>query len=123
MAISPYYVTSKEIECRTVVRASGAIAQCRCVGYDGAQVTTAAARPWGIAKMNAESGKDTAIVTEGSAVAESGGALALGNALTTDTAGRLVEATSGQYVFARALGTASAAGQFLEVHITREGTI
>lgn len=122
MAISPYYVTSKELECRTV-RTSGTITQCRCVGYDGAHTTTAGARPWGIAKMNAESGKDTTLVTEGSAVVESGGAIALGDALTTDTAGRLVEATTGQYVFGRALGTATAAGQFLEVHITREGTI
>lgn len=122
MAISPYYVTSKELECRTV-KASGAVTQCRCVGYDGAQTTTAGARPWGIAKMNAESGKDTALVTEGSAVVESGGALGVGDALTTDTAGRLVEAIAGQYVFARSLGTAAAAGQFLEVHITREGTI
>jgi hypothetical protein len=120
MSATAYLVAHKELESRTVT-AAGAITQCRAVGYDSLQVSVAAARPWGIAKYSATTGQQVAIVTEGSCVAEIGAAVTIGQPLATDTSGRLVPATTGQFVFARALGADSAAGKFIEVHITREG--
>lgn len=120
MPVSPFHVAHKELESRTVTLA-GSATTCRCIGYDSLQVSTAGAKPWGIAKYGGVVGDRIAIVTEGSAVVEAGAAITMGNPLATDAQGRLVPATAGQYIFAKALGAVPSAGQFVEVHITREG--
>lgn len=120
MAFLAPYVAFKTLERRTVTAAGPIVAQ-RCVGYDSLQVTAAAAKPWGIAEYGDQIGKQVTIATEGSCVVEAGAAVSIGAALATDASGRLIPATTGQFVFGRALGAASAAGKFFEVHITREG--
>lgn len=122
MAASAYYVAHKKLETRTVTLVAPAT-MCRAIGYDSLQVTSPAARFWGIAECGGIAGDRISIVTEGSYPVEAGAAITIGSPLTTDAQGRLVPATTGQYVAARALGTVGGAGQFVEVHITREGTL
>lgn len=122
-AINPYVVSSKALE-RHTVRSTGAISVGRCVTYTGGQVGTLGAAAIGIAVQNAASaGVDIPVTTEGTEAAEAGAAIAsIGSPLTPDATGRLIVATvTGQFILARSLGTAGAAGEFIEVHITREG--
>ena len=122
MAVSEFHVAHKALETRTVT-AAAAITKQRCVGYDSLPTTQPAARPWGIANFDGIVGDRVCIVTEGSAVVEAGAAITIGQPLATDAQGRLIPATTGQYVFARALGAVSGAGKFFEAHITREGAL
>jgi hypothetical protein len=96
------------------VRAAGAIARGRCVGFDGAQIAAANARALGIAPHAALAGEDTPLVVVGTAIMEAGGAIALGAQIATDTQGRGVTWSTGAVV-AEALQPATAAGQFIEV--------
>ena len=122
MSSSPLHISFKTLERRTVT-AAGTITAQRCVGYDGLQITVAGARPWGIAEYGDIVGKQVTIATEGSCVVEAGAAVTIGALLATDAQGRLIPATTGQFVFGRALGAAAQAGRFFEVHITRGGTL
>jgi hypothetical protein len=122
MSTNPFLVAHKFLERRTVT-AGGTITAYRCVGYDSLQVTTVGARPWGVAETSGVIGEQITITTYGSCVVESGAAIAMGAAVTTDTSGRLVPATTGQFVFGHALGAVSAAARFLEVRITNEGVL
>ena len=122
MAVSEFHVAHKALETRTVT-AAGPITVSRCVGYDSLATTTAGARPHGIAIFDGIVGDRVTIVTEGSAVAEAGAAITIGQPLATDAQGRLVPATVGQFVFCRALGAVSGAGKYFEAHITREGAL
>lgn len=122
MSASIFHVAHKAIETRTVTLA-GAGTVGRACGYDSSQVTAVAARAWGVFTMSGLLGERVGIVTEGSVPVEIGAAVTIGQPLTTDTSGRFVPATAGQYVLGRALGADSAAGKFIEMHITREGTI
>lgn len=76
------------------VAASGALTDSRAVGFDGAQITTAGAAMFGIARGSFSDGEDARIVTSGAPTAESGGAFNVGDPLTTDANGRLVAASA-----------------------------
>lgn len=123
MATSIYHVAHKALETRTVTLAGPATAG-RCIGYDSLQISTAGAQNvWGVATTSGIIGDRIGAVTEGSVPVEAGAAITIGQRLATDVQGRLVPATTGQAVFGRAIGAASSAGKFFEVHITREGAM
>ena len=127
------------------VVSAGTVARGRAVTFAGAQVAAAGAKALGIARQAATAaGQDVSVAVLGSAVAEAGGAFAVGASLTTDAQGRLVAAlplgiatgatgvTSSaangailtgadtpQFVVADALEAAGAAGAFVEVLLRR----
>lgn len=125
------------------VRASGAIAIHRCVGFDDAQATVAAQKVLGVAARGAADGELVAIETAGTTIVEAGAEITRGQGLACDAQGRAVPAaalavaagatamTSGaangaavleggeapQHVFADALDAAAAAGALIEVKL------
>lgn len=117
---NPYYLNNKALEKRTVT-AAGNISKCRLVSYAGSQLSSAGALAFGIANGDATLGKQVSITTEGSEVAEAGGAIAVGAAVTSDASGRVIVAATGHQIFGRALTASSATGQYVEVYVTREG--
>ena len=97
------------------VTASGAVAECRFVGYDQAQ-SGAAANTLGASQQGAADGEDLAVAVIGSAVVESGAALVAGAAVETDASGRAVTKAAGPMVGRVLSGqSASAAGEFVEI--------
>lgn len=128
----------------TVV-AAGTVSACRAVGFNGAQIAAQGGKPMGIAMAAATLGNALAVVTHGTAVAESGAAIPLGAALITDTQGRVIPATSAlqiasgstpvtstaangailtggdlpEFVFGDALQPAAGAGEFIEILLRR----
>lgn len=99
-------------------RASGAVTIHRCVGYDGAQATVQGQKALGVARYAAPDGGDVAVTTHGTAIVETGAAVAVGDDLTPDAQGRAIPATGpADAVFADALQAAGAAGRFIEVKL------
>ncbi|MBF0627866.1 MAG: DUF2190 family protein [Magnetococcales bacterium] len=127
------------------VMASATIPACRAVGFDGAVIATTGGKPMGIAMTAATTGSALAVVTHGTAVVETGAAIALGAPLIADTQGRAIPATSllqvaagatpvtssaangtilaggdsPEFVFGDALQPASGAGEFIEILLRR----
>lgn len=96
------------------VVSAGAVAAGRFVTHTGAQAG-AAANTLGVTRSAVAAANETVPVDViGTAVVESGAAIAAGAALETDASGRAVTKASGPTV-ARALQAASAAGEFIEV--------
>ncbi len=91
------------------VVATGAITGARGVGFDGAQIATQGAKPMGFANYTAVDGGLLAVVTCGTAIAESGAAITLGAALILDNQGRVIPSTGGLRVAAGATGVTSSA--------------
>ena len=120
MAKSAFHVAYKSIDDQTIT-ATTTIEVGLAVNYAGAQVSTAGEVIRGIAKSNGVFGQSTNIAAIGTVPAKVGAAVAVGDPLTSDAQGRLVPATTGQPIFARALQVAASADQFIEVFITREG--
>lgn len=116
---NPYFISSAPIRKATIV-ASGAVTQCRAVSFAGAQITSAGAAIYGIAEATAADTAPLTIVTEGEAIAQAGGTVALGAALAATAVGKLVTASTGNEIFARALEAATS-DQYFKVLITREG--
>ena len=127
------------------VKAAGAIAQYRAVGFNGAQATVQGQKIMGIARHAAAINEQATVDVKGTAIVESGAAIAVGDALIVDAQGRAMPASSlairagatamtstaangsgvlsgsepPEYTFADALEAASAAGQFIEVLLRR----
>lgn len=127
------------------VKASGAVALGRGVGFDGAQATAAGQKVLGVAQTTGADTKDFAVTAMGSAIVEAGGSFSAGAALAVDSQGRAVVASSlaiaagatqvtssaangsailsggvlPQFVFADALEESSGAGAFVEVLLRR----
>lgn len=76
------------------IQASGAVAEYRCVGFNGAQASAAGQKVLGIAEHGAASGAYVRVCRLGTAVAEAGAAFAIGAALAVDATGRLIAATT-----------------------------
>lgn len=102
------------------VTASGAVAPHRFVGFDGA-VAGAGAKALGVSTFKAGDGQDLAADVIGTTVIETGGAIAVGEAVTSDASGRaaVVGAEGGDAVNAHALDSATGAGEFIEVLLVR----
>lgn len=125
--------------------ASGAVAESRIVGFDSAQATTQGQKVMGPSIAQAASGEAFGVVAQGTAIVETGAAITIGDSLITDSDGRAIPVTGGltvatgavavtssaangailagadlpEYVFADALQTAAAAGEFIEVLMRR----
>lgn len=125
--------------------AAGAITQCRAVGFDGAQATVQGQKVAGVATIDAADGDALSVDMVGTTVIEAGAAINVGDGLIIDAQGRAIP-TSGEinipagatavtstaangailaggempeYVFADALDSAAAAGEFIEVLLRR----
>lgn len=74
--------------------ANGAIAQYRGVGFNQAQATVAGQKVVGFARRPAAAGGELDVASKGTAIAETGAAIAVGAALTVDAQGRVVTAAA-----------------------------
>ncbi len=127
------------------IAASGAVARARAVGFDGAQATVQGQKVFGVATTDAADGVDMAVTTNGTAVIETGAAVAVGDSLIVDADGRAIPATGDlsvaagatgvtssaangailagadlpEYVFADAIWDAAGSGEFIEVMLRR----
>jgi len=127
------------------VRASGAVVAYRCVGFDGAQISTAGAKVMGVAEYGADDGQLVPVVVVGTATVETGAAVDVGDSLIVDAEGRAIPTTGAlavkagatavlstaasgvilagaelpEFVFADALEAAAGAGAFIEVLLRR----
>jgi len=125
--------------------ALGAISQFRAVGFDGAQATVQGQKVAGVATVKAVDGDDIGVDMVGTTIIEAGAAISVGDGLIIDAQGRAIPTTgeinipSGatgvastaangailaggempEYVFADALESAAAAGEFIEVLLRR----
>ncbi|MBF0272811.1 MAG: DUF2190 family protein [Magnetococcales bacterium] len=127
------------------VMASSAVSACRAVGFNGAVIAVQGGKPMGVAMTAATQNSALAVVTHGTAVAESGAPITLGAPLIADTQGRVIPATSTlrlaagatavtssaangpileggdppEFVLGDALQPASGAGEFIEILLRR----
>lgn len=123
------------------VTASGAVTANRLVGFNGAQASVAGQKVLGVAAARAADGETFTVHVGHTAMVEAGGVITVGASLTTDNQGRAVVAAalavaSGAtavtaaaangsaalsggdppvFVFADALGAATAAGKLIPV--------
>lgn len=95
--------------------ASAAITGKRFVGFDNAQAT-AGANVLGVSQYGVIAGQDFPVTVIGTAAVEVGAAITDGQELEADAQGRAVPKTTGKTV-ARALASATAAGQFVEAFL------
>jgi hypothetical protein len=97
------------------VTAVGAITAARFVGTDGDQAA-AAANAFGVAETDAAAGDALAVTSLGTAIVETGAAIAAGALVEADASGRAVTRSAGAILGRLAPDeSASAAGQFVEV--------
>lgn len=103
------------------VMAAGTVAPHRFVGFAGTQLTAIGAQALGVSTFEAVANDDLAVDVIGTTVVESGGLIAVGDALVSDAQGRAIEdpAVGTEVVLAYALDGASAAGEFIEVLLVR----
>lgn len=98
------------------VKASGAVAKYRCVGFDGAQATVAGQKVLGTAMYDAADGDELPVGADDTVLAIAGAAVAVGDTLIADANGAVIpdNGTAGNYLWADAL-EAAAAGDIFEV--------
>ncbi|MCB6182319.1 hypothetical protein LIN78_01955 [Leeia sp. TBRC 13508] len=134
---------ARDLLCLSFI-APSAVAQYRGVDFAGAQIAAAGARVAGISKRPAAAGEAYEAAAYGTAVCETGGVFAAGVPLVMDATGRVVAAatlsvasgatavtstaangailTGGvppQFVVGDSLQASTAAGQFVEVLLSR----
>lgn len=126
-------------------KANGAITEKRFVGFDGAQITTQGAKVMGVSRYSQDDGKDLPLDVCGTTIVETGGAVSEGDGVISDASGRAIVGageiaiesggttvnstaadgnilTGGElpeYVAGEALGSASGAGEFIEILLRR----
>lgn len=92
------------------VRTTGAVTARRFVTFAGAQVAAAGAKALGVARHNAEgAGEELAVIARGTAIIESGGAVAVGATVVSDNQGRAVTGVALAVVSGATAVTSSAA--------------
>lgn len=125
MPKTPFAIAHKTLEtANCVVEGTTPVKLGCCVGFDSQAVQTRGVVPWGIARTDGEKGQAVCLAIAGEAVAKVGAPITAKNTpLTTDTTGRLIPAASTDPVFARAMGTAQMADEFILIQITREGRV
>ncbi|MFB2554029.1 capsid cement protein [Ensifer soli] len=126
--------------------ASGAVAEKRAIGFNGAQATTQGQKVIGVSPRPADDGGLSDVDVAGTTVIETGGAFAVGASLIVDNQGRAIASagklalaagatavtssaangntifTGGdtpEFIFADALELSSGAGKFVEVFLRR----
>lgn len=128
------------------LKASGAVAKRRAVGFNGAQATVQGQKVVGVSHEAAVADEYFPTDTSGTTIIEAGAAVAVGQSLIVDAQGRAIPATGAlaikagatamtstaangagvlqggdlpEYVFADALEAAAGAGAFIEVLLRR----
>lgn len=96
------------------VLAAGAVSAKRFVSHLGAQAV-AEENTLGVSRTAAAIGEKLPVDVIGTAIVETGGAITAGDKLESDASGRAVTWSTSGPVLARALESATAAGQFIEV--------
>lgn len=91
------------------VKASGAIAQYRAVGFDGAQATVQGQKVQGVSRAAAADGENTTLDCAGTLLIEAGGAFNKGDSLIVDNQGRAIVVTGALTVKAGAVAVTSTA--------------
>ncbi|MHC5939241.1 hypothetical protein [Nostoc sp.] len=120
MALTAFQVASKSIDDHSL-KALTPISVGLAVDYYGNQISSLGVPVLGIARNDVTTiGQYFAVAVMGTTVARTGGVIALGDPLRIDAFGQVIKAKSGESVFARAKQVATAAGQFIEIFITRE---
>lgn len=104
----------------TTLVATVALAANRFAAYDGGYPTAAggAKDSQGITETAAAPGEAVAVVTSYSYLVEAGGAVAFGDLVKPDAAGKAIAGTAADHC-GRALGAATQAGQLIEVQILK----
>ena len=93
------------------------------IGFDRQIAGNAGQPAFGILEFDAVTGQDVTIAIAGICQCiSSGGGIFIGNAIVFDSFGRATTVAAGVQIFGRALSAATAAGQKIQVLITREGT-
>ena len=92
------------------------------VGFDRLPIVLVATPVFGVLEFDVVPGQDATIAVAGICQMISGAAVSIGSAVTIDATSRAIVGAAGQQLFGRALSAATAAGQKIQVLITREGT-
>ena len=92
------------------------------VGFTGIQPNGFGFAVYGILEFDVATGQDVTIAVAGICQVISGGAINIGDALTFSALGPAFSTGAGNQIFGRALSAATAAGQKVQMLITREGT-
>ena len=101
------------------VKATATITQYRAVDYSGAPIALADSPDvFGIAKRTGYANEYLDIAVIGTTKLEAGAAITVGQALITDASGRGVPGITN--VFGRALQAAAAAGEVIEILLTKK---
>ncbi|MEH1789656.1 MAG: capsid cement protein [Nostoc sp.] len=120
MALTAFQVASKSIDDHSL-KALTLISVGVAVDYAGNQISSLGVPVLGIATSDVTIiGEYFGVAVLGTTVARTGAAIALGDPLKFDALGQVIKAKGGETAFARAKQSATAAGQFIEVFITRE---
>lgn len=127
------------------LRASGNVLPYRCVGFGDGQIAAQGAKVKGVSDYGAVVGELYAATVVGTAIVETGAAIAVGDALIADVQGRAIPSTGplavkagatavtsvaangpilqggdpSEFVFADALEAASGPGKFIEILLRR----
>ncbi len=91
------------------------------IDYTGAPVVDPTVPTLGILEQDTDPGQPTAVITHGLCQIISGAAIAKGAAISFDATSRGISSATGNRIFGRAMSTATAAGQKMQLLITREG--
>lgn len=101
--------------------AMGSVHANHAVTFSGITPNASGSKVLGVSAFDAMAGEPIGVVVSGSAIIESGGAIAIGDGVMTDSQGRAISATGniGEYVFADALTAANGPGSLIEVLFKR----
>jgi hypothetical protein len=117
-----FYKTGKG-EVREDITATGTIAAGKLVTYAGA-AAGAGAVVRGVAQFDVVSGDTLTLVTQAQETAVlAGGAFSIGDAIVSDASGKAVVATTGKYVFGRAIEASTGDGKYALIEIRPEGLL
>lgn len=100
--------------------ADGDISSNRAVCFNGKQATNQGQKVMGVSITGAECGETFGVVTNGTAIVETGSSITVGGCIVTSDKGRAVHCTgNSDYVWGDALTSAQGAGEFIEVLLRR----
>jgi len=88
----------------------------RFVGFDG-RLCGANAKALGVSEVDVNQGQPCPVIVYGIAIVETGGAVSVGDAVTSDNNGRAVVAGVDPVINGYALDSATQAGQFIRVKL------
>ena len=94
----------------------------QAVSFDRIGISSPTIPVFGVLEFDAVAGQDVAIAVAGICQMIANSAIAVGSPIGVDSTSRAIFANAGNQIFGRALSATTAAGQKIQVLITREGT-